>query len=98
MIYPESYIESKVCKYARSKGWLVFKFVSPGIRGVPDRIFIKNGVTFFVEFKRKGAKPTAFQEIMINRIKSQDVSVYIIDEVFFGTLLIDLYEVLWKQQ
>jgi hypothetical protein len=58
----ETQIETKVSKYARSKGCLSYKFSSPANRGVPDRIFIlPNGVVLFMELKAPGKIPTALQ-------------------------------------
>ena len=51
-------IEKKACDLAKAAGWLVFKFVSPSQRGVPDRIFIRQGRIVFIEFKAdQTAKP-----------------------------------------
>jgi len=75
----ESKIESKVCKYAQSKGWLVFKFVSPGNTGVPDRLFLKDGKAVFVEFKAPSKKISDQQNYVINKIRSQNFLVIILD-------------------
>ena len=70
----ESYIEKAVCDYAKSKGWLVFKFL--GRRGVPDRIFIRNGTCFYIEFKAPGKEPTELQKRMHNKIKAENFNVF----------------------
>ena len=57
----ESHIERAVCVWAKADGWLVFKFSSPSLRGVPDRMFIKDGLTVFIEFKAPHKKPTPLQ-------------------------------------
>ena len=57
----ETHIESKVCDYAKSKGWMVRKFGGPNAKGDPDRIFFKDGETRFIEFKAPGKKPTKLQ-------------------------------------
>lgn len=85
----EAEIERKVCNYARTKGWMAFKFVSPSNRGVPDRLFIHDGVFFFVEFKRKGGKPTTLQKVMMKRIEAQGVKCYVIDDVEEGIALVN---------
>lgn len=87
----ESKIEKKVCKYATDQGWLVYKFSSPGHRGVPDRIFMRNGVMFFIEFKALGKKPTKLQEAVAERIEKQEFGVYVVDNIGFGSLIIDSY-------
>ena len=85
----EKQIESKVCKYARDKGMLVYKFTSPQRRAVPDRMFItRTGHIFFIEFKRSGMKPTKAQALEHDRMKRNGAFVYIIDDVEQGYLLI----------
>jgi len=75
----ESEIEKKVCEYAKSQGWLTFKFTSPGNRHVPDRIFIKDSAVFFVEFKRKNLCPTKAQHQLACKIRSHNIEVYVVD-------------------
>lgn len=62
----ESKTEKQCSEYAQGRGWWVSKYTSPGKKAVPDRLFIRNGVVLFVEFKRRGEKPTAQQ---LNRHK-----------------------------
>ena len=83
-------IEKAVCAYAKTLGILHYKFVSPARRSVPDRIFVMpqgKGV-FFVEFKRKGEKPTAGQEIEIAKIRAQGTAVFVVDDVYRGRCVI----------
>jgi Holliday junction resolvase len=80
----ESTIEKKVSEYAKSKGWLSYKFVSPSNRGVPDRIYIKGGECIFIEFKASKKKPTKLQDKIIERIRNEDILVYIIDNIDEG--------------
>ena len=77
----ESTIEKKAVQLAKQKGYLTFKFVSPNNRGVPDRMFIKEGVVFFIEFKAKDKKPTLLQYEIIRQIDAQGVKVYVVDDV-----------------
>lgn len=81
----EKDIEKRVCTIAKEMGMLVYKFTSPSRMSVPDRLFItKAGVVFFIEFKRAGQKPTAAQEIEINKIRAKGVFVYVVDNVEEG--------------
>ncbi len=80
----ESTIEKKVSEYAKSKGWLSYKFVSPSNRGVPDRIYIKGGECIFIEFKAPKKKPTKLQDKIIERIRNEGILVYIIDNIDEG--------------
>ena len=47
-------IEAYFVKRVKEAGGLQRKFVSPGVRGVPDRIAIFEGRVFFVELKAPG--------------------------------------------
>ena len=54
----EKDIEKKVYQYGLTHGIQHYKFSSPARAAVPDRIFMKDGVIIFIEFKRTGEKPT----------------------------------------
>lgn len=86
----EKVIEKKVCDYAKAKGFLVYKFTSPSRRSVPDRLFITpKGFVFFVEFKRRGCKPSPAQEVEIAKLKAAKVRVHVVDNVEDGKKVID---------
>ena len=63
----ESVVENKVRLFAKSKGWLSYKWKSANRRGVPDRLFFKNGRLIIIEFKAPGEVPTKKQE----KVKSE---------------------------
>ena len=91
----EKDIERKVCDYAKSLGFLVYKFTSISRRSVPDRIFIAEGIeTFWIEFKRKGEKPTAAQQVEIDKIRAKGKTVHVVDNVPAGKELIDFMLIL----
>jgi hypothetical protein len=77
----ESKIEINCSRWAKSNGWLGFKFSSPQQRGVPDRLYIKNGVTVYVEFKALGKKATKYQLHTIEKMREHGANVYIIDNL-----------------
>ena len=88
----EKEIEAAVCKYARDKGWLAYKFTSPNRAAVPDRILITPlGRVIFVEFKREKMKPTAAQQREHERLTRQGCAVRVIDNVLAGKALVDAY-------
>ncbi len=62
----ERAVEAESKRWARNDGWYVRKFTSPGQRAVPDDVFLKGSVVWFIEFKKPGEKPTEaqWQEIM----------------------------------
>jgi hypothetical protein len=85
----EKQIEAKVCDYAKTKGMMVYKFTSPARAAVPDRMFIKNGRVFFIEFKRGGQKATEAQEREHHRLRQQAINVFVVDNVNAGKECID---------
>lgn len=88
----EKDIESKSCAYAKSKGWITYKFTSPARRSVPDRIFISPvGDVVFIEFKQTGKKPTDKQWREIARLQQQGCNVLVVDSVESCKFLIDAW-------
>lgn len=88
----EKEIEKKVCDYAKTKGFLVYKFVSPGHAFVPDRMLISpEGEVSFIEFKAEGKKPTAGQEREHTRLRESNVRVFVVDSVQMGIEVVDVY-------
>lgn len=86
----EKDVEKKICQYAKSKGFLTYKFTSPARASVPDRLIIsERGDMFFMEMKRPGGKCTTGQEREIARLKQQEVAVFVVDNVEYGKQLID---------
>ena len=85
----ESEVETKTAKYAKEKGFLTYKFWPHYQRGVPDRIFVKLGFIFFVEFKKPGEQPRALQKAIIDQLRGQRCQVFVIDSIQAGQILID---------
>lgn len=66
----ERYVKGQVEKM----GGLFYKFTSPGVRGVPDRIAIYDGQVVFVEVKRsRRFKPSPLQTKQLHKITAQGV-------------------------
>lgn len=89
----EKDIEKAVCDYAKQLGCLCYKFTSPSRRSVPDRLFILpdgKGV-FFIEFKRRGSKPTPGQEVEIYKIRKMGITVAVVDNKQEGKSVIDFH-------
>lgn len=85
----EKTIEARVCAHAKRRGWYSRKFVSPGNRSVPDRIFMRDGSVFFIEFKRRGRKATSAQQREHEQIHAAGFRVFVIDSAGAGVCLLD---------
>jgi len=67
----EKEVEGMLRHGVRKLGGLCWKLVSPGTRGVPDRVIIMpGGRVVFVELKRIGGKPTELQQRRIDELKA----------------------------
>ena len=89
----ESFIEKKVCDYAKSLGWLHYKFKSVSNKAIPDRIFIKGGVVLFVEFKAQGKRPSKLQLKVHEQFREQGMNVCVIDDVESGKEMINHFTI-----
>lgn len=74
-------IEQPAIEFAKRRGWLVYKFVSPSTRGVPDRIFMRDGHVVFCEFKAPGKRPTRQQRIRHREIEAHGGEVVWFDDL-----------------
>lgn len=74
----ESRIEAYFVKRVKEAGGLSFKFVSPGVRGVPDRIAIFDRAVYFVELKATDGKPRPDQLRMHARMRAHGADVRVI--------------------
>lgn len=73
----ESVDERKAARIVARDGGLLLKWVCPGIRGVPDRIFFPgDGKVYFIEWKREGTKRTAIQNVFARFLLNLGFIVY----------------------
>ena len=86
----EKQIETKVCSYAKSLDFLALKFTSPQRAAVPDRLFIHNGLFFFIEFKAPGNMPTPAQIREHIRIRDAGGYVFVVDSIDKGRYILDM--------
>ena len=75
-------IESQVEKYFRQRavqtGALTWKLVSTGSAGVPDRILVQEGHTYFVELKRPMERPRDIQRVRARQLRARGAKVFCI--------------------
>ncbi|HCI73682.1 MAG TPA: nuclease [Lachnospiraceae bacterium] len=77
----EKEVEEKLVRMARMKGGHAWKFVSPGMSGVPDRIVLMPGGRMaFVEVKRPGEKMRPLQLRRKRQIEALGFRVYCLDD------------------
>lgn len=68
----ENQIEKYLFEKAKEVGALPWKFTSPGMRGVPDRVIVFiGGWTVFVELKRPGGSLRRQQEYRIKQLRDR---------------------------
>lgn len=60
------------------KGWLPVKIIQCSLNGFPDRLYLKNGFIFFVEFKSKIGKLSELQKYRINQLRKLNFHVLVI--------------------
>jgi hypothetical protein len=65
----EKKLERRCTDLAKAHDWYTRKWASPSHRGVPDRLFLKDGNWIAVEFKAPGNKPTGLQEYELMLIR-----------------------------
>ena len=84
----ENYLRVKV---QRASG-MCFKFVSPGMRGVPDRICLfPGGILIFVEVKSEGEPLEPHQTRMHLYMKRRGALVYTVDTKAGVDKLVNFY-------
>ena len=91
----ESPVEKKFVGGLQALGCLVWKFVSPGNAGVPDRLVIlPDGTIYFVEMKQDGGKLSAIQKAQHERLRKHGANVVTLwgsEDVAFFTRYISWY-------
>lgn len=81
MVNSEKYIEQTLIKEVKKMGGVAFKFISPGLSGVPDRIaLLPGGRIAFVELKAPGKKMKTLQIKRKSQLESLGFLVYCIDK------------------
>lgn len=86
----ESVLELKIKKAAKDRGILSFKFVSPGQKGVPDRLFItKGGYQFYMELKSANGKLSDLQDAVIKTMISYGADVSVVRNLEDGIKILE---------
>ena len=86
----EAKLENDFSTYAKKRGCLSLKWVSPGRAGVPDRIVLcPGGIVFFIEFKAKSGRLSRIQERNIKALRGLDQIVYILDDLNLSKIVLE---------
>jgi hypothetical protein len=74
-------VETPACRWMKERGWYHKKYKSIGSRSAPDRIFAKDGMVFFCEFKKKDKRPTDLQYEEHEKMRSFGLFVVVFDNL-----------------
>jgi len=82
MTVTEKYLEKKLIEQVRKKGGKAWKWVSPGITGVPDRIVtMPTGRVTFVELKSPGGRQSPRQKVVASELGKLGHPVWVVDSM-----------------
>ena len=86
----EADLEAWCRERAVRDGGYLLKWVSPGNKGVPDRILLLPCFVAFIEFKALSGKLSALQQVWYDRLTKMGHNVYIVrTKDQFREILID---------
>lgn len=80
-VTPETALKAAGVKYLRLQGWLTYPLVQQGIgtvRGLPDRLAIKNGRTVYLEFKSPQGRLSEHQELRRQEIEAAGATYLVV--------------------
>lgn len=76
----ETTVEQALIRAVHTAGGHCWKFTSPGLAGVPDRLILLPGPHVgFIETKAPGGKPRPIQQHRINQIRALGIPALILD-------------------
>ena len=83
----ESNIEQACTKYANSRDIVCVKLNR--LIGLPDKVFLRYGKLFFVEFKRPGQEPRKIQIYWHELLRRHNFNVYVVNNFKQFTEILD---------
>lgn len=87
----EKKIENTFVKYAKKLNCWAVKLVLLAGRGWPDRTCLFKGHVFFIEFKRKGKKPTDKQDEIRKKLQNIGFKYYVCDQIGQAEKILNQY-------
>ena len=76
----EKFLEKELKKRIENLDGLCIKFLPFNTAGLPDRIILISGLTFFVELKSKGKKLRPVQQAVHKMFQKVGHSVWVVDD------------------
>ena len=78
----ESQIEAHLTQRVKALGGLCWKFTSPNLRGVPDRVLLMpEGQTYWIELKAPGQQPNRLQQRRHAELRARNHRILMLDSV-----------------
>ena len=78
----ESQIEAHLAQRVKALGGLCWKFTSPNLRGVPDRVLLMpEGQTYWIELKAPGQQPNLLQQRRHAELRARSHRILMLDSV-----------------
>ena len=79
----ESFLERKLCAFAKAHGILTLKLVAMGgaQKGQPDRLLLKKGKAVFLEIKAPGRKLRPLQLRWLEKLRAKGFAAHWCDSV-----------------
>ena len=91
-VLPEAEVEAILRQEVKRHDGHAYKFVSPGTRGVPDRIVcLPHGAVVFVELKKHGGKPRPDQVVQICKLRRLGQTVHVVQGLLGLNALFDVF-------
>ena len=95
----EAALEQRIKKITEKHGGLCWKFTSPSMTGVPDRICLfPGGHVVFVELKRPGrlSGTSAKQDYVIELLTRLGFNCFVVDDANYYEYLLEVLEGSWN--
>lgn len=93
----ESPIESYLVKLVEKAKGRAYKWVSPGNKGIPDRIVLLEGVAFFVETKATNGRLSTLQKVQHKKLTSLEFTPVVINSKEQAKLWVELQVAILKR-
>ena len=77
----EKNFEQQFKQLAHQLGYHCWKFTSPGVTAVPDRILIGHGHVLFIELKGKNGKPSVQQLYRLKQLNKHGAHTYLVQNI-----------------